>query len=160
MSIRNLSYEVKTTMVVAPTSKSSTGWKKVEISKCVDMAGFEGVTFKASFGAIGAAKKVGLYVQGATSTGGTYRKLAGSSVSSTANAGAGFVETTVVKPALGDPDRHYRYLRPYMLGTSTGVFGGCLAEQWGARSEPVGASSNIRNSSGAAVSVVSPGSTT
>jgi len=103
---------------------------------CVDMAGFEGCLFIA----LGTSKQMGastdkmyLAIQGASATGGTFKTLYGSSAAPTAQWTSANLDYKVLAVDVWKPLSTAKILRPTLIGTCTGDFGGVLAIQYGGR---------------------------
>jgi len=129
---------------VAP-AKAST----MNAGRAVDMQGFEGVLFVAlgstnqEGGGANSSKAAYIRVQAAAATSGTFYSLSGTTASST----MGHISTSsklgwttgnwdrkVLAVDVFKPLSTHRHLRPIMVASSTGNFGGIIAIQYGYRS--------------------------
>ena len=110
--------------------------------RAVDMHGFEGCLFIAigSSGQMGASTdRAYMRIQAADSSAGTFYTLTGSTASSTmgdggsANWSSASLSEKIFAVDVYKPLSTHRHLRPILIGTSTGNFGGVIAIQYGGR---------------------------
>lgn len=108
----------------------------------VDMRGFEGVCFialgtSAQMGA--STDKAYMRIQAAAATSATFYTLSGTTASSTmgyggsANWSSNSMAEKVLAVDVYKPLSTHRFMRPVLIGTSTGNWGGIIAIQYGAR---------------------------
>lgn len=105
--------------------------------KPVNMEGFEGCLFLA----IGTSKQMGastdtpyMRIQGASATGGTFYSLNGTTVGTSVGAWtSNNLDYKILAVDIYKPLSTNKVLRPVLIGSCTGDFGGMLAIQYGAK---------------------------
>lgn len=122
----NLSAQVKKTLVQAPLVSGGTD----VASKYVDMSGFESVTFLGLLGTAGSTDVMTLAGWGSTSTGSTGTAISSATLTSTASRSDKLISIEISRPRT-------RYVKTHLTRSAAVEYGGTVALQSGAVTEPV-----------------------